>query len=289
MDYSNLGITPLDFKPTSRCVEMVLLLEYHPEFHPFTDTILYSQSYNHTNYPSGSITSTWQTATLDTFTLPSNFTTRKFKITLTVSGDYVPPWPFTSGGSLSEGIEVRLINSGTSALLDYMDLGPQYVLPSEVQEVLVWYETWPPQTCGDRVDIFNGQKVLSGTLERLIPYSSYSMFRYTNVTISKELSGLGYQPGDTIDLQMRTALGYWSTVSVDFQYEFEIGDDVDPTTGLTSFYHSNPRGLNIFPYEINHQNTSNHWGADMFTPSTNMPIPGYTATLRMPETLKMCT
>jgi hypothetical protein len=256
--------------PTSRCVEMVLLLEYHPDFHPFTDTILYSQSYNHTNYPSGSIMSTWQAATLDTFTLPSNFTTRKFKITLTVSGDYVPPYSFNS--SLSEGIQVRLMNSETSALLDYMDLGPQYVLPFEVQEVLTWYETWPPQTCGDR-DQNSGQKVLSGTLERLIPNS----FRYTNVTISKELSGLLYQPGDTIDLQMRTAQGYWSTVSVDFQYEFEIGDDVDPTTGLTSFDHSNPRGLNIFPYEINHQNTSNHWGADMFTPSTNMPIPGYTA------------
>ena len=253
---------------TSRCVEMVLIMEYHKAFHTFKDTFLFSRSLNNgTNIPSSVNTNYWMWGVLDTFTLSSNFSTRNLKFTATVSGDYFSSQVYFQAGAPLSGDRIYLSFRNTSRTTSNIDLSYD-PYSRGVDSSYSNFAVWPPLPIG----------LSGGTIERLLDSNNKMFYRFTNVTLESTIAQHifpSYAPGDTIELQMHTFGGYWATLSVDYKYEFLIGADFDENTGLTSFYHSNPRGLNIFPYEINHQNTSNHWGADMFTPSTNMPIPGY--------------
>jgi hypothetical protein len=203
----------------SRCVEMVLLLEYHQAFHSFINTGSISQSYNNvTNVPGSSVLSygSNRTHNFGSITLPNNFTTNGFKVTGTVTGNYVG-----QGGSY-EYLELRLTNrsrfGGAMISIRPNDLVAPYLQ--------------------------------SGTVTNNSPN-----YTYNNVVISRESIYGDLYPNDFIDLQLHIWRGYFSTISVDFHIEY---------TNSETVLSDEPRGLNVFPYEINHNNFSFHWGADMF-------------------------
>jgi hypothetical protein len=68
-------------------------------------------------------------------------------------------------------------------------------------------------------------------------------------------------PNDVLDLRLEAWRGYWSTISVDVHIEY--------TSSEVTAEGDEPRGLNVFPYEINHNNYSSQWGADMFAQSSS--------------------
>ena len=142
---------PFDFKPTSRCVEMVLIMEYHKAFHSFKDTFLFSRSLNNgTNIPSGSNTNTWQEGVLDTFTLDSNFSTRNLKFTATVSGDYFASQVYFQTGTSFSGERIYLSFRNTSRTTSptTLQFAPHSLGLDEGDYSLLNSAVWPPQPVG---------------------------------------------------------------------------------------------------------------------------------------------
>ena len=206
---------------TSRCVEMVLLLEYHQDFYNFRSLTSTSQSYNNvTNVPGSSVLSSgaYRTYTFGNFTLPSGFTTNGFKLTVTVNGTF-----FGQGGSF-ENIQLIMQNQtrfgGTT-----ISLSPHHLFA-------------PYLTSGAVSNLSGGN------------------YTYTDVVISRDSIYGDIRQNDVINFQLKIWRGYWSTISVDFLIEYTLSEEL-PTS-------SEPRGLNVFPYEINHNDYSLQWGAQMF-------------------------
>lgn len=224
-NYSGTDFYQYDYNETmSRCIEMVLLLEYHQAFHSFITTGSISQSYNNvTNVPGSSVLSSGanRTTNFGSITLPSDFTTNGFKVTATVTGNYRG-----QGGSY-EYLEWRLSNrSGFGGAT--ISMRPIHLVAPYLQ---------------------------SGTVTNNNPD-----YTYNNVVISSESIYGNLDPNDVIDIQLHIWRGYFSTISVDFHIEY---------TENKAFLSDEPRGLNVFPYEINHSNFSDHWGADMFARSSS--------------------